>query len=183
MCENMPPSLTGKSLNYTYSSSNPYDMTHTGKCLNYTYSSSNPYDMTHTGKCLNYTYSSSNPYDMTHKHNTAILFSSLSQQTCITNLKILQFWTIQQFKIFYHFECAVHQFRNQASSLVTQLWVKYKRNYNDTWKMLRWSYLTEPSTTSSWYLGQEGVVWRYKLHTFLTGALRENPEQHLLRMN
>ena len=72
MCENMPPSLTGKSLNYTYSSSNPYDMTH-------------------TGKCLNYTYSSSNPYDMTHKHNTAILFSSLSQQTCITNLKILQF--------------------------------------------------------------------------------------------
>ena len=111
----------------------------------------------------------------------AVFFSSLSEQTCITNLKILLFWTIQQSKIFDHFKCAVHQFQNQASSLATQLWVKYKRNCNDTWKMLRWSCLLEPCTASSWHLGQEGVVWRYKLHTFLTVALRENPEQHLLR--
>jgi len=60
-----------------------------------------------TGKCLIYTYRSSSPYGMIHKYNKAVLFSSLSQQTCVTNPKILHFWTIQQFKIFDHFECAV----------------------------------------------------------------------------
>ena len=53
MCENMPPSLTGK--------------------------------------CPNYKYNSSSPYGTTHKYSKAVLFSSLSQHTCITILKILQF--------------------------------------------------------------------------------------------